>query len=460
MQSKNLFSVAVNIELSGHYTYGRIVRSVLPSIAMVLVTSVYSIVDGFFVANFAGKSGFAAINLTFPVIMMIGSLGLMIGSGGGALVAKLKGEGYSQKANRVFTMLVWFGLAVGVTLGAVLAVFAPLVSRWLGADEAMMDECIVYIRLNMIGMPGFVLQCAFQSFYMAAERPQLGTLMSVVAGVTNIVLDALLVWALGMGVAGAAIATAAGCLVGGLFPVCYFSSHRNRGSLRLVRTRMLWPYVGKACSNGMSEYVANIAMNIVTICYNLQLMRHLGEDGVSAFGVLMYIAFIFVAVFIGYNIGITPIIGYHYGARDLNEQRSLLRKSLTLIAVAGVLMTTVAEVFAEPLARTFVGYDENLTELTIKAMRLYFPAMLICGWNMFASALFTGLNNGVVSAVAAFARTLGFELICVWLIPVFLGINGIWVSWGIAELLSLFLCNFLVVRYAPQLVKKKFKVAQ
>lgn len=460
MQSKNLFSVAVNIELSGHYTYGRIVRSVLPSIAMVLVTSVYSIVDGFFVANFAGKSGFAAINLTFPVIMMIGSLGLMIGSGGGALVAKLKGEGYSQKANRVFTMLVWFGLAVGVTLGAVLAVFAPLVSRWLGADEAMMDECIVYIRLNMIGMPGFVLQCAFQSFYMAAERPQLGTLMSVVAGVTNIVLDALLVWALGMGVAGAAIATAAGCLVGGLFPVCYFSSHRNRGSLRLVRTRMLWPYVGKACSNGMSEYVANIAMNIVTICYNLQLMRHLGEDGVSAFGVLMYIAFIFVAVFIGYNIGITPIIGYHYGARDLNEQRSLLRKSLTLIAVAGVLMTTVAEVFAEPLACIFVGYDENLTELTIKAMRLYFPAMLICGWNMFASALFTGLNNGVVSAVAAFARTLGFELICVWLIPLFLGINGIWISWGIAELLSLFLCNFLVVRYAPQLVKKKFKVAQ
>lgn len=432
----------------------------LPSIAMVLVTSVYSIVDGFFVANFAGKSGFAAINLTFPVIMMIGSLGLMIGSGGGALVAKLKGEGYSQKANRVFTMLVWFGLAVGVTLGAVLAVFAPLVSRWLGADEAMMDECIVYIRLNMIGMPGFVLQCAFQSFYMAAERPQLGTLMSVVAGVTNIVLDALLVWALGMGVAGAAIATAAGCLVGGLFPVYYFSSHRNRGSLRLVRTRMLWPYVGKACSNGMSEYVANIAMNIVTICYNLQLIRHLGEDGVSAFGVLMYIAFIFVAVFIGYNIGITPIIGYHYGARDLNEQRLLLRKSLTLIAVAGVLMTTVAEVFADPLARIFVGYDENLTELTVKAMRLYFPAMLICGWNMFASALFTGLNNGVVSAVAAFARTLGFELICVWLIPVFLGINGIWVSWGIAELLSLFLCNFLVVRYAPQLVKKKFKVAQ
>ncbi len=450
----------MNIELSGHYGYRRIVKSVLPSIAMVLVTSVYSIVDGFFVSNFAGKSGFAAINLTFPVIMMIGSLGLMIGSGGAALTAKLKGEGYPHKANRVFSMLVNFGLALGVVLGVLLAFFAPLVSRWLGADEAMMDECVVYIRLNMFGMPGFVLQCAFQSFYMAAERPQLGTVMSVVAGVTNIVLDAVLVWALGMGVAGAAIATSSGCLVGGLFPLYYFSSRRNRGSLRLVRTRMLWSYVGKASSNGLSEYVANISMNIVTICYNLQLMRYLGEDGVAAYGVLMYIAFIFVAVFIGYNIGITPIIGFHYGARDVPEQRSLLRKSLVLIAVTGVLMTAVSELFAGPLSRLFVGYDKGLADMTEYGMRLYLPAMLVCGLNMFTSALFTGLNNGVVSAVASFARTLVFELSCVWLIPMLLGINGIWLSWGIAEVLALFLCNFLVIRYAPQLVKKKFAPAQ
>ena len=450
----------MNIELSGHYGYRRIAKSVWPSIVMVLVTSVYSIVDGFFVSNFAGKSGFAAINLTFPVIMMIGSLGLMIGAGGGALTAKLKGEGRRDEADRVFSMLVRFGLALGAVLGVLMAIFAPLVSRWLGSDEAMMDECVTYIRLNMLGMPGFLLQCAFQSFYMSAERPQLGTLMSVVAGVTNIALDALLVWGLGMGVAGAAIATAAGCTVGGLFPLYYFSSPRNRGTLRLVPTPIVWRHVGKACSNGLSEYVTNIAMNIVTICYNLQLMRHLGEDGVAAYGVLMYIAFNFVAVFIGYNIGITPIIGYHYGARNLDEQRSLLRKSLTLIAVAGILMTAVAEAFALPLSRIFVGYDEGLTALTVKALRLYILAMLICGWNMFASALFTGLNNGVVSAVAAFARTLVFELACVWLLPALLGIDGIWVSWGIAELLSLFLCNFLVVRYAPQLVKKNSTPAQ
>ena len=445
----------MNIELAGHYGHRRIVRSVLPSIGMVLVTSIYSIVDGFFVANFAGKTGFAAVNLTFPAIMMIGSLGLMIGTGGAALVAKIKGEGNPKKANRVFTMLVQFCLALGVVMGLALAIGAPTVARWLGADAPMMDECVTYIRLNMIGMPGFVLQCAFQSFYMAAERPQLGTLMSVVSGVVNIVLDAILVWALGLGVAGAAIATAAGCTVGGLFPVFYFSSRRHRGTLHITPTRFLWPYIGKACSNGLSEYVGSIAMNIVTICYNLQLMRYLGEDGVSAYGVVMYIAFIFAAVFIGYNIGITPIIGYHFGARDIKEQRSLFYKSLTLIGVLGVLMALSAELFAGPLARVFVGYDEALTALTIRAMRLYMLAFLISGINMFVSALFTGLNNGVVSAVASFMRTLVFELACVWLLPALVGIDGIWVAWPIAEVLALFLCAFLVVRFAPQLVRRR-----
>lgn len=447
----------MNIELAGHYSFHRIMRSVLPSIGMVLVTSIYSIVDGFFVANFAGKTGFAAINLTFPAIMMIGSLGLMIGTGGAALVAKIKGEGYPEKANRVFTMLVQFGLSLGLLLGILLTLAAPWVARWLGADEPMMEECVTYLRLNMIGMPGFVLQCAFQSFYMAAERPQLGTLMSIVAGVTNILLDALLVWALGMGVTGAAIATAAGCTVGGLFPLYYFSSRRNKGSLRIIPTRILWPYIGKACSNGLSEYVSSISMNIVTMCYNLQLMHYLGEDGVSAYGVVMYIAFIFAAVFIGYNIGITPIIGYHYGAEDIGEQRSLFRKSLGIIAVLGVLMAGSAEAFAGPIARVFVGYDANLTALTIRAMRLYMLAFLITGINMFVSALFTGLNNGVVSAVASFTRTLVFELACVWLLPSLFGIDGIWCSWPLAELLALVLSAVLVGRFAPQLVNTSKK---
>lgn len=452
----------MNIELSGHYTYRRIVKSVLPSIAMVLVTSVYSIIDGFFVSNFAGKTGFAAVNLMWPSMMMLGSLGLMVGSGGAALIAKLKGEGYHGKANRVFSLLVRFALMLGIVSGALYALFAPQLARLMGADEAMMHDCIVYGRLCMIGMPGFVLQMAFQSFYMAAERPQLGTVMSVVAGVTNIVLDALLVWLLDMGVAGAALATSASQVVAGVFPLVYFTSQRlNRGSLSLARSRSLSvqrplrTYIVRACTNGLSEYVSNIAMSIVSICYNLQLMRLLGEDGVAAYGIVMYLSFIFAAIFIGYNIAITPVIGYHYGAGDVAEQRSLLRKSLVLIAVVGVVVTALAELFASPLARLFVGYDAALAALTVRAIRLYMLCFLICGWNMFVSALFTGLQNGVVSAVAAFARSLVFELGAVWLLPALIGVDGIWLAVDVAELLTLLLSAFLVVRFAPGLVGRR-----
>ena len=446
----------MEISLSGHYGYRRILKSVLPSIGMVIITSIYSIVDGFFVSNFAGKSGFAAVNLMFPAMMMMGSLGLMVGSGGGALVAKVKGEGYPEKANRIFTMLVYFSLQLGVVMGALFALFAPSMARLLGADEGMMHECVVYGRLCMIGMPGFVLQMAFQSFYMAAERPQLGTVMSVVSGVTNILLDALLVWAFRWGVAGAAVATALAELVGGIFPLVYFGSQRlNKGSLILLRrARLVWPYIGKACTNGLSEYVGNIAMSIVSICYNWQLMRHLGEDGVAAYGVVMYIAFVYAAIFIGYNIAITPIVGYHYGARDLKEQRSLFGKSLVIIGVAGVTMTGVAEGLSSSVAKLFVGYDLGLTTLTTKAIRLYMLCFLICGWNMFASALFTALQNGMVSAVAAFAHSLVFELSCVWVLPALVGIDGIWWAVNVAEVLTLFLCLLLVRKYAPQLILK------
>ena len=446
----------MDITLSGHYGYRRIVKSVLPSIGMVLITSIYSIVDGFFVSNFAGKSGFAAVNLMMPALMMLGSFGLMVGSGGGALVAKVKGEGYPEKANRIFSMLVHFSAQLGVVTGVLFALFCPAIARWLGADEVMMRECVLYGRLCMIGMPGFVLQMAFQSFYMAGERPQLGTQMSVVCGVINIVLDALFVWVLRWGVAGAALATSIAQLVGGIFPMVYFGSSRlNRGTLRLMmRPRFIWSYIGKACGNGVSEYVGNIAMSIVSICYNLQLMRYLGEDGVAAYGVVMYLAFVYAAVFIGYDIAITPVIGFHYGARDVGEQRSLFGKSVVLIGVVGVLMTLMSELFSAPLARLFVGYDVSLTLLTTKAIRIYMLCYLICGWNMFVSALFTALQNGTVSAVVAFSRSLVFELACVWLLPALVGIDGIWWAVNVAELLTLLLCAVLVRLYAPHLLRR------
>ena len=438
----------MDVSLSGHYGYRRLLWASVPSVAMMLVSSVYGIVDGLFVSNFAGKSGFAAVNLMYPPMMILGALGLMVGSGGAALV------GNPQKADRVFTMLLRFLASVGVAVGVLFAVFCPLIARWLGADEGMMDECVVYGRISMVGMPFFMLQQAMQSFYMAAERPQLGTWVSVACGIVNVALDALFVWILGWGVAGAAWATVLAQVVGGGFPMIYFGSKRlNRGSLHLRRnSKTIWPYVGKACTNGLSEYVSGISLSIVSMCYNLQLMHHIGEDGVAAYGVVMYLTFVIAAFFIGYNITLTPIIGYHYGARDVDEQRSLLRKSLVIIGVTGLLLTAVAELLSGPAARFFVGYDEGLLALTTKAIRIYMLCFLICGWSMFASALFTGLQNGVVSAVAAFMRSLVFEMAAVWLLPVFFGIDGIWWAVNVSEVLTLLFCMVLVWRYARQLV--------
>ncbi len=447
----------MKISLSEHYSYGRILRSVLPSIGTVLISSIYSIVDGFFVSNFAGKSDFAAVNLMMPAMMVLGALGLMVGSGGGALVAKVKGEGYPQKANRIFSMLVYFALLTGIVSGALFAVFAPTIARWLGAGEGMLQECVTYSRICMIGMPGFVLQMAFQSFYMTAERPQLGTVIAVLSGVINILLDALLVWGLRWGVAGAAVATAFSQLVGGLFPLFYFGARKpGRGSLTLLpRVRFVMPYIGKACGNGLSEYVGNIAASIVGICYNLQLMRYLGEDGVAAYGVVMYVTYVYAAVFMGYCIAITPIIGYHYGARNLEEQRSLFHKSLVIIGLTETAMTLLALALSGELSRIFVGYDAALTALTTKALRLYVLCFLVCGWNMFVSALFTAMQNGLISAVAALVRSLVFELSCVWVLPVVAGIDSIWWAIDVAETLTLLLCFFLVCRFAPQLLRRR-----
>lgn len=446
----------MEITLSGHYSYRRLLQTAMPSVVMMLVSSVYGIVDGLFVSNYAGKSGFAAINLIFPAIMVLGSLGLMVGSGGAALVGRLKGEGYLQKADRVFTMLVRFLASVGVAVGVVFALICPLVAQWLGADAGMMRECVIYGRISMVGLPFFMMQQAFQSFYMAAERPQLGTQMSVVCGVVNIALDALFVWIMGWGVAGAAVATVLAQVVGGGFPLIYFGVRRiNRGNLHLIpHSHTIWRYIGKACTNGLSEYVGAISLSIVSICYNLQLMRYLGEDGVAAYGIVMYISFVLCAFFMGYNIALTPVVGYHYGAGNLAEQRSLLRKSLVLIAAVGLIITMVAETTSRPAARLFVSYDEGLVELTSKAIRIYALCFLICGWNMFVSALFTGLQNGIISAAASFMRSLVFEMAAVWSLPALVGIDGIWWAVNVSEVLTLAFCAFLVLRFAPQLVKK------
>lgn len=437
----------MQIALNGHYGYRRLIRSSVPSIIMMLVGSIYSVVDGLFVSNFVGTTAFAALNVIWPAIMIIGALGLMVGTGGSALVSMKMGQRETLQANRIFSMLIRFTLLLSLAFMIPLLLLMEPLARVLGAEGEMVRQCVIYGRICAVGLPGFMLQMCFQSFYMTAEKPQLGTALSIACAATNMVLDALFIIVFDWGLAGAAAASMLACCVGGFYPLWYFSSRRNRSSLRMVPARFEKKALSRACSNGLSEYVGNISFNILAICYNLQLLKMMGENGVAAYSVLLYYGYIFAAVFIGYNIAVTPVIGYNYGSENTDELRSLLRHSVVLLLSMGFMMTLVSELSAGPAARLFVGYDPELTELTRHAIRLYMLSFFIAGINLFTSAWFTGLGNGKVSAIVSFIRNLVFELGFVFLLPLVLGADGIWLAVDAADLCCLVLCVTLIRRY-------------
>ena len=444
----------MKVELAGHYGLRRLVKTSLPMIAMMIVTSIYSIVDGYFISNFAGSTAFAAMNLVWPALALISAAGLMIGTGGSTLVSKTLGEGDTDRANEIFTMLVHIALIIGAILTVGLFIFMKPLVIALGAEGEMIPKAVMYGRIVVLAMPEFIMQMMFQSFYMTAERPELGTRMSIISGCINIALDALFVVGFKWGLIGAAIATALALAVGGIYPLWFFSSKKNNTHLQFVCfSRIDWKAITRTCTNGMSEYVGNIALNIVSIGYNLQLMKYIGENGVSAYGIIMYVGFIFAAVYIGYNLCVSQVIAFNFGAGNRAELRSLLKKSLLLIGIGGVIMTALAEGAAPLLAKIFVGYDAELCSLTVRALRIYMLSFLICGFNMFCSAWFTALNNGLVSATAAFVRTLIFELGAVMIVPEIIGIDGIWLAVSIAEVLAVLMSAILILAYRKRYLR-------
>ena len=426
----------MNIKLSDHFTYRRLIRFVIPSVAMMILTSIYGVVDGLFVSNFVGKTPFAAVNLVIPFTMILGAFGFMLGTGGTALVAKTLGEGRQEEANRIFSMLIYFALGLGVLLTIFgIAVLKRIVIK-MGADDAMLRHCMIYGRIVLLGIPFYMLQNMFQNFLIAAEKPQLGLIVTIAAGVTNMVLDALFIAVLGWGVAGAAAATALGQCVGGLVPFVYFA-RKNSSKLSRVKTRLMGGALFHACTNGSSELVSNVSMSLVGMLYNLQLMKFAGENGVAAYGVIMYVNFIFIAIFLGYAYGSAPIVAFNYGARRTEELQNVLKKSLKLILGTGISLFLIATVFASVLSGLFVGYDAELYRLTVRGFHLYAISFLLCGFNIYGSSFFTALNNGVVSAAISFLRTVVFEVAAILVLPVFFGVDGIWCAITVAELASI-----------------------
>lgn len=421
------------IQLSDHFTYGKLFRFTLPSIVMMVFTSIYSVVDGFFISNYAGKTAFAALNLIYPFLMILGGMGFMIGTGGTALVARCLGAGDREQANRYFSMMIELTVSLGAVLTAVGLLFMEPIARLLGATEQMVPDCVLYGRTVIAFNIAFMLQNVFQSFLIAAEKPKLGLIATVCAGVTNMVLDALLVGVLRWGLAGAALATGLSQVIGAMIPLVFFLRKDNGSPLHLHPVKMEAKPLLQACGNGASELMGNISGSIVAMVYNFQLLALLGEDGVSAYGVMMYVCFFFVAIFVGYSIGSSPIISYHYGAENRGELQNMFRKSGLLMFLLGIAMSLSAIALAKPLAKLFVGYDEALYNLTWQGFRLYSLAFLFTGLNIFASSLFTALNNGTVSAAISFMRTLVFQIGAVLVLPAMAGVTGLWLATFTAE---------------------------
>ena len=435
----------MNIQLSDHFTYTKLIQFVLPSIGMMIFTSIYGVVDGLFISNFVGKTAFAAVNLIIPFTMVLGAIGFMLGTGGNALVAKTLGEGKRELANQIFSFLVIVSIVSGTFVAIVGITFMEPVALLLGADEAMLRDCVIYGRILMAATPAFMLQIMFQSFLITAEKPGMGFWVTVVAGITNMVLDALLVAGLKWGVTGAALATGLSQCVGGIVPLIYFA-RKNDSLLQITKTKFMWDALWKTCSNGISEFLSNISMSLVSMLYNLQLLKFAGENGVAAYGVIMYVQFIFIAIFIGYNIGTAPIIGYNYGAQNHKEMQNIFKKSMILTVSEGLVLMVSAFVLAAPLAKVFVGYDAELFEMTKRGFEFYAVSFFLCGFNIFGSSFFTALSNGPVSAVISFLRTVVFQVAAVLVLPVFFGIDGVWASISVAELLALAVTGFFLVK--------------
>ena len=431
----------MRIHLSDHFTYGRLLRFTAPSIAMMIFTSIYGVVDGFFVSNFVGKTPFAAVNFIYPFIMIMATVGFMFGTGGTAIVARTLGEGDKERANRYFSLFVYFSFAIGLLFAVLGIIFIRPIAHLLGAEGEMLENCVVYARILLAATPLFVLQLLFQSFFATAEKPRLGLIVTVSSGVTNMVLDAVLVTLLPQEykLIGAALATAMSQAVGGIVPLFYFF-RKNNSLLRLGRTRFYGRALGKASINGSSEFMSSISMSLVGMVFNAQLLKYAGENGVAAYGVMMYVSMVFSAAFIGYSIGTAPVIGFHFGAQNRDELRSLLRRSLVIISVFAVLMVAAAEALAHPIARLFVGYDDELMALTHSGFRIFGLSFLFMGFAVFGSGFFTALSDGLTSALISFLRTLVFEILSVLLLPLAIGVDGIWWSIVVAEFMAAAMC--------------------
>lgn len=434
------------IRLSDHFSLRRLLRYALPSIAMMIFSSIYGIVDGFFVSNYVGKMAFTAVNLIYPFLIILGSIGFMFGTGGAALISKTMGEKNIKKAKETFSLIIFTSVVLGIILSILGIIFLPQIASLLGAKDEVLTDCILYGKIILISLPFYILQYEFQCLFSTAGKPKFGLIVTVISGISNIIFDYLLVVVFSLGLFGAAIATMISQVVGGVIPLIYFFS-KNKSLLHFVKFKFDIKSLLKVCSNGSSEFLSNVSSSLISILYNLQLLKYAGENGVAAYGVLMYVSMIFQAIFIGYSIGVSPIVGYHYGAKNTSELKNVFTKSMIVIFITAIIMFICGELLSEPISRIFVNYDDELLQITKNAFRIFSFSFLLSGMSIYGSSFFTSLNNGLISALISFLRTVVFQASAVMILPIFLKLNGIWLSIVVAELMSFIITfTFLIMK--------------
>ncbi|MCV2286102.1 MATE family efflux transporter [Clostridioides difficile] len=433
------------IQLSDNFNYKRLLKFTFPTIIMLVISSIYGVVDGYFVSNFVGKTAFTAVNFIMPFLLILGCVGFLFGTSGGALIAKTMGEGKKEEANEQFSLLIVTSAGCGIILAVLGIVTMPWIASAMGADGQLLTDSILYGCVVIIAIPAYILQCEFQCLFATAEKPKLGLYVAIMAGITNIVLDALFITVFKWGLVGAALATAIGQYVGGIIPLLYFS-RQNNSLLKFKKPKFDCDVLKKTVANGSSELMTNVSTSVVSMLYNAQLLKYAGEDGVASYGVLLYVALLFQAVFIGYSVGTAPIISYHYGAKNYDELKNLRKRSLIVIICFAVFMFIIGEFLSKPIAFIFVGYDNNLMEMTLRAFMIYSFSFLFSGFGVFGSSFFTALNDGLTSALIAFMRILVFQVVSVLIFPIFWGVNGIWFSIVGAEILATIMTAFFIIR--------------
>lgn len=434
------------IRLSDHFSLRRLLRYALPSIAMMIFSSIYGIVDGFFVSNYVGKMAFTAVNLIYPFLIILGSIGFMFGTGGAALISKTMGEKNIKKAKETFSLIIFTSVVLGIILSILGIIFLPQIASLLGAKDEVLTDCILYGKIILISLPFYILQYEFQCLFSTAGKPKFGLIVTVISGMSNIIFDYLLVVVFSLGLFGAAIATMISQVVGGVIPLIYFFS-KNKSLLHFVKFKFDIKSLLKVCSNGSSEFLSNVSSSLISILYNLQLLKYASENGVAAYGVLMYVSMIFQAIFIGYSIGVSPIVGYHYGAKNTSELKNVFTKSMIVIFITAIIMFICGELLSEPISKIFVNYDDELLQITKNAFRIFSFSFLLSGMSIYGSSFFTSLNNGLISALISFLRTVVFQASAVMILPIFLKLNGIWLSIVVAELMSFIITfTFLIMK--------------